>query len=195
VGETELALAAGVSRTPARQVIKQLIGENLLVAYSSRGTFVSKIDAQRLEDALLIRRRLEPFLAAKRASDADRAELKAKLEGLLEEHRKALSAGAVERAYQIDAAFHEAICSRDSDSLIWQTIRQARTEADRLHVLSRDRANSLQTALSYHRQIADAIEAGDAEKSFASMDRHLQANEETFAKMLVENPELFWRKN
>jgi GntR family transcriptional regulator, rspAB operon transcriptional repressor len=191
VSESELALAAGVSRTPARQVIKQLVGENLLVAFTSRGTYVSKIDTRRLKDALIIRHQLEPYLAAQCANDPNRAKLVSKLREIIDEHGIALTAGTVDRAYQIDAAFHKAICTREGDGLLWQTIRQARTEADRLHTLSRDRTNSLQTALGHHREIVDAIESGNAKQSFAAMEKHMQINEEAFAQILKENPELF----
>lgn len=191
VSESELALAADVSRTPARQVIKQLVNENLLVAFTSRGTYVSRIDTGRLKDALIIRHQLEPCLAARCAEDPNRAGLVAKLREFINEQSTALEQGTVDHAYQIDAAFHKTICTRDGDGLIWQTIRQARTEADRLHTLSRDRTNSLQTALKHHKEIVDAIEAGDADGSFSAMESHMQINEEAFAQILKENPELF----
>lgn len=191
VAETELAIAAGVSRTPARQVIKQLVGESLLNAYTSRGTFVARIDAKRLKEALIIRKRLEPFLAAERARDSNRSALVAKLGEILLEHKQALETGNIDQAYQIDEAFHKAICSSDGAGLIWQTVRQARTEADRLHALSRNRANSLEKALRHHEAIVDAIADGDPDRSYAAMDRHMQTNQETFALILTENPDMF----
>lgn len=191
ISEAELATASGVSRTPAREVIKQLVGENLLIPHASRGTFVSKIDAKRLKDALFIRHQLEPYLAAECAKDPDRATLVSNLREIINQQDEALKQGVVDKAYLIDAAFHKAICTRNGDGLIWQTIRQAGTEADRLHVLSRDRADSLQGALNHHRRIVDAIAAGDADRSFAAMESHMKINEEAFAQIFAENPELF----
>lgn len=191
VAETELATAAGVSRTPARQVIKQLVGESLLEAYTSRGTFVSRIDAQRLKEALIIRSRLEPYLAAESARDNNRAVLVDKLRVILADHERALDQGAVDQAYRVDEAFHHAICTRQADGLLWQTVRQARTEADRLHSLSRNRANSLQAALHHHHAIVDAIAAGDPDRSYSAMERHMQTNQETFSQIVKENPDLF----
>lgn len=191
VSEAELAAASGVSRTPARQAIKQLVSENLLVILAGRGTYVSKIDTGRLKDALIIRRQLEPFLAKECALDSDRSTLVAKLRDILAKHEAALQERTIDRAYSVDAAFHKAICTRDNNGLIWQTVRQARTEADRLHTLSRDRANSLQNALLHHREIVDAIEAGDADRAYSAMESHMQVNEEAFNQILVENPELF----
>ncbi len=195
ISESELALASGVSRTPARQVIKQLVGENLLVAFSSRGTYVSKIDAARLKDALLIRRLLEPHLARECASARDRDRLVADLRSVLKEQHSALKAGTVDKAYKIDAAFHKTIATCAGGALVWQTLRQARTEADRLHTLSRNRENSLQNALRQHRKIVDAIEAGDAEGSFQAMHHHMETNERAFARTLKEDPQLFSASN
>lgn len=191
ISEAELALASGVSRTPARQVIKQLVSESLLVAYTSRGTYVSRIDTNRLRDALIIRRRLEPFLASQCALDPNRNELVLKLKDIIAQQDAALKQGVVDQAYLIDADFHKAICTRTGDGLIWQTIRQARTEADRLHTLSRDRADSLQTALLHHIKIMNAIESGDAERSHDAMESHMQINEAVFDQILLEHPELF----
>lgn len=191
VSESELAAASGVSRTPARQVIKQLVSENLLVAFSSRGTYVSKIDTHRLKEALFIRSVLEPALARQCALEDSRGELVTALRQILEGHRAALAAGSVEDAYRIDAAFHKTICTRGGEGLVWQTIRQARTEADRLQTLSRNRSDSLQNALGQHERIIEAIEAGDGDRAFRAMEEHMKSNEEAFAQILEENPELF----
>ena len=195
ISESELALACGVSRTPARQVIKQLVDENLLVVFASRGTYVSKIDSARLKDALLIRRRLEPVLARECALVPERASLVDNLKDLLQQQDDALTEGIVDRAYKIDAAFHEAIAARVSEGLIWQTIRQARTEADRLHALSRNRADSLQNALQEHHNVVACIEAGYASESFISMERHMATNEEAFENILREHPDLFLKQD
>lgn len=191
VSETELAAAAGISRTPARQVIKQLVGENLLVTIASRGTYVSRIDTLRLRDALFIRQSLEPELAARCAIHPGRASIVARLRAILASHRAALAANEVHRAYGIDETFHKAICTLDGEGLVWQTIRQARTEADRLHVLSRDRENGLHVALRQHETIVDAIEAGDAQQARLDMRAHLGTNEAAFIAISREFPEFF----
>lgn len=191
VSEIDLASAAQVSRTPARQAIKQLISENLLISKPSRGTWVAPINADRLGEALLIRRRLEPWLAAELARNPDRAPIVALLRATIAIQRDAFANNAVATIWRTDETFHKTICARGMDSLIWQVIRQARTEADRLQALGQIETAGNDLALTQHIEITDAIAAGDPEQSQAAMDRHMDMNETLINRIMTENPACF----
>ncbi|MCY4007112.1 MAG: GntR family transcriptional regulator [Rhodobacteraceae bacterium] len=191
ISEAGLAAASGVSRTPARQVIKDLIGERLLEAFPSQGTFVSRIDGERLREALNVRSILEPLIAKERALDENRTSLIMGLREALAKQRTALENGDSAMAYHCDSQFHEAICSRKPDSFLWQVIRQARTEGDRLHALSTNKADNLMCALEHHEAILLAIQAGDGEATEARMQEHMAQNQSMFLKIREEDIDCF----
>lgn len=177
ISEAEIASAAGISRTPIRQALQRLVEENLLVTYPSMGTFVQYLDSHQIHDALLLRCAIEPGIAAACAGLADRAPLVKTLRKLLAEHEQALEAGNAHEANVVDHRFHQVLCDAASRPLSWAAIRMARAQGDRVNALTHRLKDSLMTALSHHRQIVDAIEAGDAEEAAAKMTIHMQLNE------------------
>ena len=191
ISEAALAETAGVSRTPARQVVKYLIRDSLLVSRASRGTFVSGINTKRLVEALVARRKLEPHLASECAAHPDRVRLVAFLKSVLLEHQDALAADDSALAYDCDYRFHKAICIFNGEGLLWQFINAARAETDRLHALSKYRAGNLQLALDQHGEIVAAIDAGDVDLSEATMERHMMFNDEILNRMLSQYPHMF----
>lgn len=177
ISEAEIASAAGISRTPIRQALQRLVDENLLVTYPSMGTFVQRLDSHQIHDALLLRCAVEPGIAAACARLPDRAPLIKTLRKLLAEHEQALEAGDAYEANAVDHRFHQALCQAASRPLSWAAIRMARAQGDRVHALTQGMADSLMAALSHHREIVDAIEAGDADAAAARMTSHMRLNE------------------
>jgi DNA-binding GntR family transcriptional regulator len=191
ISETALAQQAGVSRTPARQAIKDLIRENLLQSLPSRGTFISKIDTKRVTEALVVRRQLEPYLSAECAKQMERDELVASLKRTLDGHSEALDRKDSASAYQFDCEFHKLICTVHGDGLLWQFVLAARAEGDRLHALSKYRAENMKLALEQHWKILEAIEQGDSLKSEAMMRNHMTFNEGILDRTRELYPDVF----
>ena len=59
VSENELARALGVSRTPVREAIQELQKSQLIEVFPQRGSFVSGISFDAVEEAAFLRRTLE----------------------------------------------------------------------------------------------------------------------------------------
>ena len=191
ISETTLAETAGVSRTPARQVVKDLVRDHLLVSRASRSTFVSGINTKRVAEALVVRRKLEPHLASECAKHPNRSELVKLLHSTLAEHRDALAKDDSLLAYDCDFRFHKAICTFNGDGLLWQFTNIARAEADRVHALSKYRAENLQMALEQHGDIVAAIEEGNEKRSADTMEKHMSFNEEILTKVRSLHPDMF----
>ncbi len=190
ISETMLAEACGVSKTPARQAVKELIGENLLVSLSSRGTFVPLLDLKRLKDSLFVRRQIEPRIAALAAEHSERQRLIDALVRLLQSQEAAIHGGNGAEVYRVDASFHSTICDFIGSPLLWQVVRGVRSESDRAHALWRS-PESLVAALDQHRAITEAIELGDSAGSAEAMDRHLRGNEILLEEIGRRYPQYF----
>lgn len=83
VVQEELADRFGVSRIPLREAIRTLVGEGLLRSGSGRGTFVTSLDLEEIDEIYDLRRLVEPSFAEhviQRVSRADVVRLTAMAE-------------------------------------------------------------------------------------------------------------------
>jgi len=76
--EADIALRAGVSRTPVRQALRWLERDGVVRIEKRRGASVRTLSSEQISDLYELRARLEAFaceLASRRASASDRSEL------------------------------------------------------------------------------------------------------------------------
>jgi DNA-binding GntR family transcriptional regulator len=108
--EQDLAEEYGVSRTPVREVIRELVKEGVLISIPNLGTFVKQYTIQEVKNIYEIRGALEGLavsLAAKRISSEEGDSLM-ELAELIEKKRLDEDWEAV---YELDRKFHELIAS------------------------------------------------------------------------------------
>jgi len=191
VSEALIADAAGVSKTPARQAVMQLVREGLLVSLPSRGTQVPAIDIQRMKDSFLIRSQVESEIARAVARSESRSILIAQLGEHLKAHDAALQLGDLSKIHAVDDSFHAAICDFHGSSLLWKVVHLARSESDRIHTLLRLRPETLDAALRHHRSITDSIQRGDVEGAGYWMHTHVKLNEKILEDIFQRHPEYF----
>jgi DNA-binding FadR family transcriptional regulator len=198
-GERALAEQMGVSRVSVRAALQRLKTQGFLVAVQGGGTRVVS-SAAAMDDALtaMVRTKLDNLhdlaeirvaletwaarRAAERASDADIAEIKARLDAMAAASPRrapgdpAEGGSAPDKAFE-DVQFHLAI-GKAADSPVY------------MHVLSVIRDILMQmlafhryelflsdgddaTVLAHHRAIFEAIAARDPDAAAAAMQRHL----------------------
>jgi GntR family transcriptional regulator, galactonate operon transcriptional repressor len=122
---------------------------------------------QELHDARLI---IEPGLAARAARTAtadDLARMRATLDGMQQ------NLGRPERFLEHDLQFHLEVCKATRNRMLDRFMYSSRWwQSASRRVTNRPHA-ALPAALSHHRQIYEAIEAGDADLAERAMRRHL----------------------
>lgn len=171
IDELKLAEEYGISRTPLREALKVLAAEGLVTMKVRRGAYVTEVSEQDLADVYHLLSLLESDAAgvvAERATDAQRAELKA-LHAELE-----AAIGDRERFFAINERFHMQLLAIANNKWRDQMV------ADLRKVMKLNRHNSLLKAgriaesLAEHRSVMAAIEARDAEAAMARMREHFQ---------------------
>jgi DNA-binding GntR family transcriptional regulator len=103
IAEYKVAQWLGISRTPAREALRRLENEGLLVSHPRRGLVVASVDSDAIFELYAAREILEgasAALAAQRASDAEIATLKHMLEV------EATMQDDPKRMYEHNRAFH-----------------------------------------------------------------------------------------
>ncbi|MDP9600406.1 GntR family transcriptional regulator [Variovorax sp. SG517] len=173
IDELKLAEEYGISRTPLREALKVLAAEGLVTMKVRRGAYVTEVSEQDLADVYHLLSLLESDAAgvvAERATDAQRAELKA----LHAELEAAASPEDREHFFAVNERFHMRLLAIANNKWRDQMV------ADLRKVMKLNRHNSLLKAgrigesLAEHRSVMAAIEARDAEAAMARMREHFQ---------------------
>ena len=169
VVEGELTARIGVGRTPLREAIRRLESERLVTVYPRRGTFASEIELADLSLLTDVREELEGHAAARaaeRATAGERSELEA-LVGELDPD------GPVDRLTQ-DALVHRAVYRAAHNPFLEETATVYHNLSTRIWHLYRDRIPDLGAHIEEHRELLDAIVAGDARRARSAAVAHVR---------------------
>jgi len=176
LSENEIAGHLGVSRTPVRHAFAQLEIEGLLELYPRRGGLVVPISATEADDVLEARLLLEQHCARRAAAVG--APLAAELREAIAEQQATLEAGGAGFIHA-DRRFHRAIVAAAGNPLLTRQHDALRDRHQRIAAatLARDPARVARFIVE-HRQIAAALESGDAATAAELTGVHLHSAHE-----------------
>jgi DNA-binding GntR family transcriptional regulator len=170
--ETALADELQISRTPLREALKVLAAEGLVRHEPRRGSFVSEVTAQDLDEIFPVIALLEgrcALEAATKATDADLAALET-LHARLEKHAKAKR---IAEYYETNFAIHEAIITLANNKWLAQVIGDLRKIVKLARLQQLHAPGRLEQSLSEHMAVFAALKARDGEGAEAAMRTHL----------------------
>ena len=185
IEESRLRQELGLGRTPIREALKRLAQEDLVAVIPNRGTFVAGIAITDLAAITEIRVELEGFafgLAAERATADECAafrELISELEAIQSDGR-ALGSEAL---MQVDQRLHQAVYRATHNRFLEDALERYFRLSLRLWHLVLDRVH-MEEAVQEHREILEAIVAGDGSLASAAIRRHVIAFEQAIRKVL-----------
>lgn len=193
--EAQIAERFHASRTPVREALLRLADEELVEVIPQVGSFVSRLRLSRIRDGLFVREAIETEIVRNLASTpASHREL-AVLDAVIDEHRRAISAGSIKRIFAADEAFHRTLLEAAGRAGVWETVARARQLHSRIRAISVPELNGAERSVAQHRRVLDCIRAGDVEKAVAAMRSHITLNWD-FAKTIEQRePELFWSES
>ena len=190
-GERELAHQLDVSRPSLREAIVVMESKGLLQVRRGGGTFVCDVVAHTITDPLVhllkrhpdtthdvveLRLSLEEiaaYYAAVRATDADRMILKHRFEAL----EAACMTGDTEQNAEVDVEFHMAIAEA-SHNVVLVLVMRGLFNLLRVSILGNlekiyREASGKEIIASQHRDLFDAVMAGEAEAAREAAHTHL----------------------
>ena len=173
VAEAKLARELGTSRAPAREALRLLESQGLIVSHARRGFFVHAYDGNELDDIYDLRECLELHAARRamsRITDADAARLEAQVETL---HRLA-RAGAVHEQVAEDYAFHRMLCEIGGNAQILRIFDQIATQLRAGIALVGRLYDDPHSIAESHDPLIDAIRARDADRLVEELREHLE---------------------
>ena len=160
LSEGEVAAALGMSRTPVRGAFAQLEAEGYLRTYPKRGALVTPISPREAEEVIEAR-----WVIERHALELARPELGAELATLAEPGERDFA--------EADRAFHRALVASTDNAILlglYDTLRDRQRRMLRVGSRTGERKAAIVTE---HRELADAVAAGDREAATAILRRHL----------------------
>jgi DNA-binding GntR family transcriptional regulator len=172
LSEVDIAGLFGVSRQPVREAFIKLAEESLLEIRPQRGTYVSRIRVDAVMSARFVREAVEADIVRLVAKQPTKA-LLADIERLLKEQERVVDGPEPQAFLALDEQFHKALAEAAGQARAWQIIQPLKTQMDRMRYLNA-RHSSRGPLVAQHRQVVDAIRAGDADAAETAMRSHLR---------------------
>lgn len=166
--ETEIAAELNVSRTPVREALVQLQGQDLVRPLESGGCMVCNI-RQQLLDILDIRIALETYAVRRTAVEINEQELAA-LKELCEE-MEALPSEDVSRRAELNREFHAKLISSANNRRLVKIVNDYQEYFSMLQRLLEP--ETLRRTQAEHRKIVAAVGRHDADEAARLVTAHI----------------------
>jgi DNA-binding GntR family transcriptional regulator len=158
--EDQLAAELDVSRNPVREALQALAGEGFVELEPRRGARVARISPEQAAELFEVRAVLEGLvasLAARRRTDTHLAELRT----VLDDGRATARAGDLASLPSLNTRFHDLLADIAGNRMLAETIERLRHLIEWIY--SQRIAERAPQSWEEHRQIVDAVAAGDAD--------------------------------
>ena len=171
--EIELAQRYGVSRTPCREALRQLMDEGFV---ERRGRFyqVRELSPHDIRDLYELREALETKAVRLWTERADESSM-AQLSCLVEDQAGALAKGDLMRFAALDSAFHVAIAAAAQNAFLMQQLSAVHEKIRLARGREYGAPGWLDRVIDEHRRILHALKRRDAAIGEAEMRYHLNS--------------------
>lgn len=178
LSETALAKKYDVSRTPMRQVIHRLVADDLVNVLPQRGSYVSKIDAQKIAESQFMREALESaivsYLTQIPHGPIQKKQLH-KCQEMIDAQKQAAEKQDPQAFYEADDAYHYHLALATGFTRPGDVMLREKLHMDRLRVLVLKEDRPFQILIDQHQKLLDMISARQTEESLQMIQGHLRA--------------------
>jgi len=170
--EDSIGEQLGVSRTLVREAFGRLAVEGLVELKPNRGASVAYPTLEEARDVFEVRRGLERLVAESLAGRITSSQV-AELEAHVRQEEKAHEQDGPE-SIRLSGEFHIKLAKMTGNALLLRYVQEASSRCSLILAIY-GRPHSTECAVSEHRQLIDALRAGDAARAADLMDHHLRA--------------------
>lgn len=173
---TELGLARqfGTSQAPVREALRRLEQEGLARAFPRRGTYVTRLTREEVEEVYSLRAELEAYAVRRYIERADPDAL-ARPRQLLGALREAARRDDQPALVEADLRFHRALCDGAGNALLSQVWSPIDGRVRGMMAVGDLLTGDLARIAELHLPLVEAIEARDAPRAEAALREHLRA--------------------
>jgi len=173
LSETYLSKILGISRTPIREAIQQLVAEGLLETIPGRAVTVAAPSAQAVLNVIHIRSLLEPEVA-RLVAESPAPEIIAELNERLAKMHAAAVQGDRAAWSRADTEWHEILANACPNPLLGELTLQMRNRTHGLSVGAQTTAARILDCTMEHQRVVDAIVTQQPQAAEQAMRDHIQ---------------------
>lgn len=190
VSETELAAQLGLSRTPVREALLELSKVKIVEIYPQKGSFISFIDLEQVEESQFMRRTLECAVVELCCEVITEQELLSltevvKLQLFYLNHER-----NEKKQLELDNQFHEMLFQIAKKPQVYTLMRNIAIHFDRVRAITLPEI-SYESILEDHQKILDCITNRDAKNAKEVMTLHLNRFRMAEKSIHQKHPEYF----
>ena len=182
IDEAALCADLAISRTPLREALKVLAAEGLVRHEPRRGSFVSEVTEQDLDEIFPVIALLEGRCALEATCNATDADIAA-LDTLHTQLQQHAAAKHITDYYAVNFQIHEAIITLANNRWLAQVIADLRKILKLARLQQLHAPGRLEQSLSEHLAVFAAIKARDGEAADAAMRTHLIRQREALREL------------
>ena len=192
VSEQELADKLEVSRTPVREALIHLHQEELVEIIPQKGTYISKINEQSVEESRYMRQILEVEITKLATKEFPEAQLFL-LEENLNSQELCLRQKNYDKLFQYDNEFHKIIYEGMNKMRIWNSIQNISGQLNRVRVLglALDSEEIWSLVVNEHKEILNKIKGHEEIGLEEILIKHLKRGRAHIKEIKKQNSEYF----
>ena len=182
--EAELLTEFGVSRTPLREALIQLVSLGLIELRPRRGAVVAEVSPQQLIEMFEVMGELEAMcgrLAARRITDAEQKELLAAHQAC----KAAAESDGPDAYYYANERFHFTIYAASHNSFLASQARQLHRKLRVYRRLQLRVRNRVASSFAEHDGVVTAILAGNGDLTAERLRKHVLIQGERFGDLVA----------
>ncbi len=186
LSETYLSQTLGISRTPVREAIHQLVQEGLLQVIPGRAVTVAAPSAQGVLNVIHIRSLLEPEVA-RLVAESPAPETVAALRDTLA--RMQAAAEQVDRNAwsRADTQWHEILAKACPNQLLGELTLQMRNRTHGLSAGAQTSAARIRDCTTEHQRVVEGIASQKPQEAEQAMRLHIQELRESMFRRLMRS--------
>lgn len=189
VSESEIAEQLGLSRTPVREAFKDLSAAAIVEIQPQKGTFVSLIDMEMVEEARFLRSALERVVVGLLCDNISEEDMNALEENVVLQELAASRKDSY-RFFSLDNIFHERLFKSCSKGKVYDFIGGMMIHFNRVRVMNLTEMD-VTGPLEEHKNILAAVREKDKPSAIAEMDKHLSRVNSDKIYLYDRHPEYF----
>ena len=189
ISEQDLADELDLSRTPVHEALQELSKSKIIEVFPQKGSLVSLIDKELIEEAVFVRATLESAITEQAAQMASEEDIKY-LGDNLELQEFLLKQNNIDKFMELDNAFHEKMYTITNKMQCYYMVKAMNIHHDRFRELRVHRADRT-PIIDNHKQILNAIKEHNGELAKQYTYEHITRTRIDVEELQKKYPEYF----
>lgn len=194
VSENELSVSLQLSRTPIREALIEMSRLGLVEILPQKGSYVTKIDYELIEEAKFIRLSLENSVVKLACETGISEEYLYQMKENVEQNHRLVSENAEQGLMiELDNEFHKLLFESVNKLRTYNFVHTQMVHFDRLRILTYRvmKTEKFSRTINDHENILYALEKRDGELAEMVMSRHLTRHQIEKAELMTCYPDYF----